>query len=246
MEIIRVCLNCNKILPENSQRRKYCSNECHQGYLYKTRDRKLQDCKICPQCKTIFVPEARSQKYCGDQCRSDHYNLVKASTAIVKTCPLCKVPYKSRQEHRLICQVLLNQIALKKQQHKVTDNGLTCPGCGKKFIPTHGNQKFCNNKCNIEYYERLNTPTDVKIKKCVQCNMIFKSADPLQFFCSDACHDKHLKIAPSLANKTKICPNCKKSFETSNTKIKFCSLQCQTYFKHKKTVKKGWPGSKYN
>ena len=241
----RTCLNCDTIIDENSQRRKFCSGECHQEFLYKERHKKDTEGKVCPQCLSNFTPQIRSQKFCTAVCRTEYYDNIRTKTANVKICPYCEESYKSKKVHAETCD---RRNAFSLQEHtesRLSAIPMICTVCGEKFIPTHGNQKFCSSKCSAENYDKLHTVSEVKIKKCIQCNLIFKSAEPLQFFCSDECHDKHLKNTPTFSVKSKICPNCKKTFETRNNKIKFCSLQCQTYFKHKKTVKKGWPGKKY-
>ena len=77
-------------------------------------------CK-CKFCGKSFVKKSNSQKYCSESCKREAKKL-----------------QDSHNSHQAYTQK-------KQEKPKIT---ATCEYCGKPFIKSHGNQKYCSKTCS--------------------------------------------------------------------------------------------------
>lgn len=84
---------------------------------------------ICKYCGKEFVKNSNSQKYCSKVC----------------ACEAKKIQDKHNSRKRYI-QIKENK----------SDMIATCKYCGKEFIKTHGNQKYCSKICSDNKNRELN------------------------------------------------------------------------------------------
>lgn len=108
----------------------------------------------------------------------------------------------------------------------------TCRWCGKTFIATHGNQKYCSPECRQQYVEDKKLGEKQSSEKtCPVCGTVFTVNSSSHKYCSERCqrkaaYAKKKGIALSRAGE-KICPVCKTPFITTNAHKIFCSKRCQ-------------------
>jgi len=64
----------------------------------------------------------------------------------------------------------------------------TCKGCGKGFQPKNKKQKYCNDNCREEYYDRHYYGKVEVTKTCPNCGTKFPTTMPKkQTYCSPDC-----------------------------------------------------------
>lgn len=119
-----------------------------------------------------------------------------------------------------------------------------CKKCGKEFIPTNNNQRFCTKECRQEiricdvcgkeysiYYKRKDhlcsrecLYESLKRKKfyekiCPVCNNIFSTAKTYQIYCSVKCKCDNIKIN---SHESRTCPQCGINFESRKSSMQIC------------------------
>ena len=60
--MIHICKTCGKTYTPNSNRQKYCCDECNPWKQKKSYEKK------CPVCKKVFTTGSVHRKYCSDEC----------------------------------------------------------------------------------------------------------------------------------------------------------------------------------
>lgn len=83
----------------------------------------------CKICGSEFVKTSNSQKYCSESCKMEAKKL-----------------QDSHNSHK-------TYIRNKSKKPNIT---ATCEYCGKQFIKTHGNQKYCSKTCSDNKNRELN------------------------------------------------------------------------------------------
>lgn len=84
---------------------------------------------VCNICGREFVKTSNSQKYCSDDCKARAKKL--------------------QDRHNSRRTYILNKIS----KPSIT---ATCEYCGREFIKTHGNQKYCSEICSENKNRELN------------------------------------------------------------------------------------------
>ena len=72
---------------------------------------------------------------------------------------------------------------------------MKCSICGREFIQTHGNQKYCSEECRIEakqlldqqYYSLKRESEEPILAECEYCHDLFIKQHGNQKYCSDEC-----------------------------------------------------------
>lgn len=63
-----------------------------------------------------------------------------------------------------------------------------CAGCGKKFIPAHGNVRYCSDKCHPKKAAVIAaTKRQSRIVVCDHCSKAFHSTRSRSKFCTEEC-----------------------------------------------------------
>lgn len=93
------------------------------------------------------------------------------------------------------------------KQKKKTVSHLTkvCKGCGIKFFPKNGRQKYHSEDCREEYYDRHYFAKLKVVKTCLNCGVNFTTSKPKkQMYCLPECReDARIKRADAVnASKT--------------------------------------------
>lgn len=150
--------------------------------------------KTCEICGIEFEPTTTTQKYC----------------------PECgKNPERTRQKYD--SAVRQNKIHAGDLYKPVE---IECIVCGKTFMTTYENRRFCSNTCRREYV--VNTAT------CPVCNikLIEKGVLTGRGYCSEECREK-ARIQKAILDERYIaCEHCGKKFIRPNECSRFCSKAC--------------------
>ena len=92
-------------------------------------------CMKCKYCGSYFERTNNSQKYCSDDCKT------KAKKLFDKYHNYMKYRARKRNKPRIIA---------------------TCQYCGKEFVKTHGNKKYCSATCSAN--KKLEQGADASLK----------------------------------------------------------------------------------
>ena len=107
-----------------------------------------------------------------------------------------------------------------------------CIICGKEFIPKRKDSRICSKECLKKFSPKKHLLS--KELECVICGKKFKPKTAVQKTCCRECGDKlrlynyTIKEKPVKIKKvySKVCPICKKNFETYSHNKKYCSDHC--------------------
>lgn len=94
-----------------------------------------------------------------------------------------------------------------------------CPQCNKVFITEYKSQKLCSRQCA---FLSMSRKVQLTCSICGKTVYVHKGTK----FCSKECADsarRGVRLRPPLV---KVCPVCKKSFESKSKVQKFCSKKC--------------------
>lgn len=167
----KVCPTCHKTFDSNRFHRKYCSDACfleakrkrdrqwkadHREYCKKyskeRRNKQEISLKTCPVCGTEFTPHHR-QKYCSDSCAKEAQKTH------------CREWMRAHSEH-------VREVQKKyRERNRKPPAEITCPVCGKTFIKSYHNRKYCSDECKIQGLKnnrkkwRDNNPEKVKLMR---------------------------------------------------------------------------------
>jgi predicted nucleic acid-binding Zn ribbon protein len=112
---------------------------------------------ICQCCGKEFKSKANSQKYCSQECygkaKMARDRAAREKQKEKAVCVVCGKNFK-RKGYEKICSEECRKVA-RKVQEKV------CGTCGKVFMPTQKNKKFCSAECK----KKANCPQKEKKPK---------------------------------------------------------------------------------
>ena len=201
---------------------------------------------ICQWCEKKFITQSKRDKFCSPSCASKFSNRKRAkikkeqNKELFEQISKRKLPQKEQINHfKFFINGIYTHSINDFTYHK--DKIEICQQCGKKFIETRNDAKFCSNECLIESRK-------IKIKQiCINCQkefLVTQIDKKYDIFCSTQCEQnfyKHLnKHNLTLHEKEKsYCINCNKEFypiEPRNS-ILFCSHNCEREFEIKKHLK---------
>jgi len=75
-----------------------------------------------------------------------------------------------------------------KEKKKSDLPSITCKGCGIKFVPKTRGQRYHNEPCREEYYNRTYFHREVVEKQCPNCGVTFPTTKPgRQDYCTPEC-----------------------------------------------------------
>lgn len=119
----------------------------------------------CIVCGKMFTSENKHQMTCTDKCSLIRRSEREAQYRL-KTKAKNKVPSKK------------NRLA-------------TCEHCGKEFVTTNHNQKYCSVECRQKAYkEKPYKPLGTRVFECEFCGELFE-ADIKRKFCTPECRLKY-------------------------------------------------------
>lgn len=107
-----------------------------------------------------------------------------------------------------------------------------CSYCGKEFLATTGNRKYCSKECQTKAqierqmaaYWKKKEKKEPAAKKCAFCGGEFMPKNERRVYCCEECTKKAQK-KKSLQHK--VCARCGKEFEAHSALTKYCSDECR-------------------
>ena len=135
------CPMCGRLFAPRTKRQKYCSKECSKKaatarVLQAYHDSHPRPKRVCPVCGREFVNGGHHyEKYCSPECRAIGRRRKMAARLEPDAPPVVTKPrWKPKPEVEKIC-----------------------PVCGKTFVTTYSNKKYCSKECrDREMSSRLN------------------------------------------------------------------------------------------
>lgn len=134
------CVICGKEFQSNRPYQKTCSIECREeNQRRQNRKSKQQRCikkgkpqvtigtiLKCPVCGEEFIKEYKNQVCCSPECQ------------------------KLRNHDKRNADKLWRREQEKKQGK--TPKAYECHNCGKQFTPNYAKEKFCSDKCRLQFF----------------------------------------------------------------------------------------------
>ena len=231
--VIKECLFCNAAFEQKRKTQVFCSAACRVKYnLQKKAESsppkpkkepkppKVKETlpeRTCDCCGQKFTPGRKNQRFCCFEC-SKNYNTWYNGMA------------KSG--------VPLSQY-LADHDFKGGLGKRKCIQCGKEFVATTPEQKYCSKECKLERNKVRQAESDGK-RLCMVCSMPFHPVDPAQKFCDkclqcfgeDDCNamlvnrEELLKVRKERKNEElchhKVCPRCARDFYDPTNTMFFC------------------------
>lgn len=185
---------------------------------------------------------------------------------IYSTCPICGVYFPKRDTNQKYCsKKCKNSMSGKKQnpgnikniskEKKAIKEKATCPICGKEFLKSTVNQKYCNKGCSYEAFKMQQRNKKKKIHPeqiCPVCNKSFSKEFKNQRYCSKECsheasiikqnaynkeHAEDLSITKKKQRKKNksegLCVYCSKSALPGLTYCSACASKHKNYVKQR-------------
>ena len=167
-DIIKTCMTCGN---------EFLAENCHQRKCSECRaklEKKQLDEIECKTCGQKFVPGRKNQRFCCRECAQIYYQWENGSRDMSLPEYLAKHGFKG-------------QYGVKK-----------CAHCGKDFVATTEDQKYCSKECKLAHRQvRLEAAAGLKAagksvsemtgkKICLVCKMPFSPIDASKRFC-DKC-----------------------------------------------------------
>lgn len=221
---LRTCKNCGKKIPRDSQRRKFCSDEC----LYQNRIVGNTK-KRCINCKREYVADRKTSRFCCRECEREWWKENRdreKDKRNVFTCQNCGKEYKTAFRDRNTCCSRKCGWELRTKKATIKKN---CLVCGKSFNEIKSGPGYCSKKCKKESLE-------LEVK-CVECGNKFVAGGGVKY-CSDECkrarnrreYRKKKMAAGRNGGRIEkiICRHCGKEFTKKiyNAVPQFCSSRC--------------------
>lgn len=125
-----ICKICGKEFPSRFGKI-YCSDECRKEHLRRydrARRKKAQNVlaqKPCKECGKLFLPSKPYQLFCSLECGRSYQNALKR---------------------------IDNAKLGKKSGVLVRKSETECANCGKEFKPAYKGERFCSDKCRIQFF----------------------------------------------------------------------------------------------
>ena len=249
---ILTCPQCGKEFKPENKNQRYCCRECqvkysetHRKEVRKSTIPKTATCLICGK---KFKPRNAYAKYCSKECQREssrrraveHYrkfghNHPKAPEEA--TCPVCGKKFKSRHARQKNCSkecshrlAKINENVRERKKfellHRNPDCRLYsrfCVQCGKLFITTTYNAKYCSDECKkvakaqilkenaskpkitLEARKACLTKVERKVQECKFCGKVFTQPSwGTNPFCSGKCEmDYYKKCGEELTKKSR-------------------------------------------
>lgn len=174
--------------------------------------------KVCRFCKTTFIPNSSKAVYCSKECKQMHIREKR---------------YRKKWDAGLVKQGVHPDKLL-----EFLSTEQTCPVCGTRYYPHHGEQRCCNYRCGNTLIKRelsAKIRPVLTLRKCEACGKEYMPNRCTQRFCSKKCNDKfsmkrlhaykrHAHIP--LAKQRRACKVCGIEFTPVRANQKCCSIEC--------------------
>jgi hypothetical protein len=142
---------------------------------------------------------------------------------ITKVCKNCGKTFETRKKNQFYC---CHECYLKHHNQCIKNcteknreplEKKLCKFCGKEFMPIRPyNQKFCTEKCRLEWYERQSALKPKHKNICHWCKLEFLSRMTARF-CSDICRMQFYHARNALYKRY--------SFETEKSNEEYSKLE---------------------
>jgi hypothetical protein len=113
-------------------------------------------------------------------------------------------------------------------EHSYTGPRKLCP-CGKMFTPYRSFQRYHNDACRVKYEGKRPSRYVKKlyeVKRCLQCDVEFRTNDGKQKYCCNACYLKH-EASRHAQPQERACLVCGKTFTTTHWSQRYCCKECR-------------------
>ena len=176
------CAYCGKDFEPTKYRelRKYCSRKCYYKARYHREHPKQAKTKTCLTCGKEFETFFGKTKFCSPKCRNKWSNRKIYERLKESRQHKTPKPPKPTQE----------------KQEKI------CLQCGKPFVATVYNKRFCSRQCQRRFNSGI--PRDGYIKTCPICGVEFHTTTGQQKFCSEKCRRRAWSIRQRVAGKVTV------------------------------------------
>lgn len=164
----------------------------------------------CKNCGNVFEPKNKRQVHCSKECKDKwkRKNAIrKPKMHIAYTCKFCNKEYHPKEVDRKTYCSRECAFEDKKAKPKVKTK-LICVVCGKKF-DGRSSKRYCSDEC-IKTHQR-NEYLRYKATEQYRLNLT---------------KQRNNYIPITQAPIKKICIQCNKKFETTNTRKEHCSDKC--------------------
>ena len=274
------CAHCGKEFERTRTTQKFCSAECRLSSHKPAKDAGGQDAigekHVCEHCGKEFISASSTVVYCSRRCK-EQAKKKRDKEEIKRACLTCGEEFVPKQARSQFCcrecatryynyQVFAKthpDVTFEKWKNTIFPKGRrgkrkevptrACLFCGKPYVPTTEEQKYCSKACKFEAHEKekrerlaaapvvekpkpappeiVSTPTKddprtFEIRECDVCHQKFQAAKGTNVrFCSQCLGHFGYQECVEIAKEEKM----KKDAEKNKSPFKVCSL-CGTYF----------------
>lgn len=251
------CKNCDQEFPLKKKSDKFCSPECRKEYFNhrcksraeRAAEEEHREELECPVCGEKFGKHHPKQKCCSGVCQK----LYTAWNVANKRNPIALKDFIEARDAKLAEKKRLTEL---KQRQCAYDQ------CGKMFMPTTEDQKYCSKECKAAAHQQRKVQKLVDVPEvptgrykhiCEVCEQPFSDDGLVSKFCPKCLGTFGLQECIGLAEDTKarklattvvrpgqrqykVCPKCGHSFDTIDPNQFFCD-KCTTKALHQPKVK---------
>ena len=273
------CAHCGKEFERQRITQKYCSKECRLTELKPSKDAGGQDAigekHVCEHCGKEFISASSTVVYCSRRCKEQakKKRQLESSKKTCKACGKTFIPKQARSQFCCRdCSVLWYNYQNFVKKHpdvsfetwKTTDflrqrgkkkdvPTRICQFCGKAYVPTTEEQKYCSKTCKFEAHEKEKAerlavkPAVAKQPVAAPQIVATPTKDDPRTFEIRECEVCHQKFQAAKGTNVRFCGQClgyfgyaecveiakeekqKREAEKNISPYKVCSL-CGTYF----------------
>ena len=215
----------------DSQNVRYCSKRCNARAFKQSH----METRICAYCGKEFSALAiNNTQFCSQTCADNSLwdSKWKSRRLQPKICPVCEQKFIPKHTGKQIyCSHHCRNIALLGRnmgvwQKKQEQRRRTCPACGKNFIASRKEQRYCSITCANVF--RISKRQTLEEKVCPTCGKTFMPRKGTQVYCSNACAIAKRTARKRLERKEQACVICGKNFTPKYpcSKNVCCSRAC--------------------
>ena len=242
-EKTHICPTCGKEFKSAGRRATYCSRACQAKHI--RNEKKLQEkqdqptTRECLVCGEKFTPVRKNSKFCCRECAIQYYNY----KAFLRNHPGTQIEFSTWQRTPFPTGRKARGNTINKALKR------TCQFCGRDFIPTTDEQKYCSKACKFEAHEQSKEKMVKKETPVVKQPEIIATPtkDDQRTWERRECKVCHLTFEAAKGTNVRYCPKClshygyrecvelekeeneKRDIEKNKSQFKVCS-KCGAYF----------------
>lgn len=144
---------------------------------------------ICMNCGKDHNAKRANSKFCCDLCRNQYNRKRKGYKQECRYCSKDFINYEKRKYCSFECSTnqKKKEKAIRELMHLISLKS-DCIYCGKEFIKTTYDKKYCTKNCSrLDFYYRNKKILE---RKCKECGNSFSTSDSRMQCCSKECSNK--------------------------------------------------------